>query len=92
VLAHPGLITEEEVIAAGRNNVLLEITTRAGHSLANGHVAALARKHGVGMVIDTDSHSPSDLKNRESARRIVLGAGLTDADFEQMQKNAAAFL
>ncbi|MEW6077740.1 MAG: histidinol phosphate phosphatase domain-containing protein [Thermodesulfobacteriota bacterium] len=92
VLAHPGLITEEEVIAAGKKNVLLEITTRAGHCLANGHVAALARKHGVGMVIDTDSHSPSDLKDRESARRIVLGAGLADTDFEQMQKNAAAFL
>jgi histidinol phosphatase-like PHP family hydrolase len=92
VLAHPGLITEEEVVAAGNKNVLLEITSRAGHCLANGHVAALARKHGVGMVIDTDSHSPSDLKDRESARRVVLGAGLTDGEFERMQKNAAAFL
>jgi putative hydrolase len=92
VLAHPGLITEEEVIAAGKKNVLLEISARAGHSLANGHVAALARKHGVGMVINTDSHVPSDLKDRESARRIVLGAGLKDGDFLQMQKNAESFL
>ena len=80
------------MIAAGKKNVLLEITTRAGHSLSNGHVAAMARKHGTGMVVNTDSHTPSDLKNRDSARRIVLGAGLNDADFEQMQKNAAAFL
>lgn len=92
VLAHPGLITEEEVIAAGKNKVLLEISARPGHSLSNGHVAALARKHGVGMVLNTDSHAPSDLRDREAARRIARGAGLTDGDFEQMQKNAAAFL
>ncbi len=92
VLAHPGLITEEEVIAAGKSKVLLEISTRAGHSLANGHVAALARKHGVGMVVNTDTHAPSDLRDREGARRVVRGAGLTDDDFKKMQKNAAAFL
>lgn len=92
VLAHPGLITEEEVMAAGKNKVLLEISARPGHAFANGHVAALARKHGVGMVLNTDSHAPSDLKDRESARRIARGAGLTDDDFEQMQKNAAVFL
>jgi len=91
VLAHPGLITEEDVIAAGQNKVLLEISARPGHAFANGHVALLAKKHGVGLVLNTDSHGPSDLKDRESARRIARGAGLTDQDFEQMQKNAAAF-
>ncbi|ABW68157.1 histidinol phosphate phosphatase domain-containing protein [Desulfosudis oleivorans] len=92
ILAHPGLITEDEVMAAKKNNVLLEISARAGHSLANGHVAALAKKHGAGMVINTDTHAPSDLIDHETARRIVRGAGLSDADFEAMQKNAAAFL
>ncbi len=92
VLAHPGLITEDEVIAAGKKGVLLEISCRPGHALANGHVAVLARKHGVGLVVNTDSHAPGDLRDKEAAGRIVCGAGLTAADFEKMQENAAVFL
>lgn len=92
ILAHPGLILEDDVIAAGKNNVLLEISARPGHAFANGHVAALAKKHGVGLVLNTDSHAPGDLKNIESACRIARGAGLTEDDFKQMQKNAEAFL
>ncbi len=92
ILAHPGLINEDEVKAAKSRNVLLEISARAGHSLANGHVAKLAAKYGAGMVINTDSHAPSDLIDRESAIRVVMGAGLTIEDFTAMQENAAAFL
>ena len=46
VLAHPGLITEQEVLLAAEKGVHLEITTRKGHSLTNGHVAAMARRFG----------------------------------------------
>ena len=92
VLAHPGLILEEDVIAAGEKNVLLEISARPGHAFANGHVAALAKKYGVGLVLNTDSHAPGDLKDAETACRIACGAGLTNADFKRMQKNAEAFL
>ncbi len=92
VLAHPGLITEEDVIAAVKNKVLLEISARPGHAFANGHVAALAKKHGAGLVLNTDSHAPGDLKDKTSACRIARGAGLTEDDFRQMQKNAEAFL
>ncbi len=92
VLAHPGLIAEAEVVAARDRGVLLEISARSGHCLANGHVAALARRHGAKLVINTDTHAPSDLIDADTARRIVRGAGLTDADFAAMQENAAAFL
>ncbi|MFP4040642.1 MAG: histidinol phosphate phosphatase domain-containing protein [Desulfosudaceae bacterium] len=92
LLAHPGLLTEAEAVKAERNNVLLEISARSGHSLSNGHVAALARQVGAGLVINTDTHSPSDLIDEDSARRIVLGAGLTEADFRVMQDNAARFV
>ena len=44
ILAHPGLISEEDVKLAAKLNVNLEITTRKGHSLTNGHVAKLAVK------------------------------------------------
>ncbi|MFO8049943.1 MAG: histidinol phosphate phosphatase domain-containing protein [Desulfosudaceae bacterium] len=92
VLAHPGLITEADAVKAERNNVLLEISARSGHSLSNGHVAALARQVGAGLVINTDTHSPSDLIDGDAARRIVLGAGLAEADFRVMQDNAARFI
>jgi putative hydrolase len=88
ILAHPGLITEEEVRRAVEKGVLLEISARKGHSLANGHVARLALKTGAGLIYDTDSHSPSDLTGEEEARRIVLGAGLTGDDFVRMQEHA----
>jgi putative hydrolase len=88
ILAHPGLITEDDVKLAKEKNVLLEISARKGHSLSNGHIARLARAVGASLVYDTDSHSPSDLTTEAEARRIVLGAGLSADDFSVMQQNA----
>jgi len=92
LLAHPGLITEEEVGLAVEKGILLEISTRKGHSLTNGHVARLAEKAGAGLVVNTDSHEPEDLVDDETAIRIVRGAGLTEDDFRKMQKNAERFV
>ena len=89
VLAHPGLITENEVAKAKEKGILLEISGRKGHSLTNGHVAQLAKKIGAGLVINSDAHEPEDLINQKKAAKIVRGAGLTEKDFEIMQKNAA---
>jgi len=58
ILAHPGLIAEEDVIRAKELGVLLEISARRGHSLTNGHVAKLAKKVGAQLIFDTDSHGP----------------------------------
>jgi histidinol phosphatase-like PHP family hydrolase len=77
ILAHPGLITAEEAALAKERGVLLEITTRRGHSLSNGHVAKVAVAAGAGLVIDTDSHSPGDLTPWDRAERIARGAGLS---------------
>src|SRR5512140_768862 len=52
ILAHPGLITPEEALLAAKNGVYLEITTRKGHSLSNGHVARMAEAVGARLVID----------------------------------------
>lgn len=91
ILAHPGLITEEEVLNAKERGILLELSARKGHSLANGHVAALASRTGARLVINTDAHEPGDLINEAQAKSIVLGAGLTEKDFKMMQKNASRF-
>jgi putative hydrolase len=88
ILAHPGLITEEEVALAKQNGIMLEITARRGHSLTNGHVAKLALKIGAGLVLNTDAHSPGDLITADHARQIALGAGLDEEDFSRVRMNA----
>ena len=88
ILAHPGIISEEDVILAKERNILLEISGRKGHSLSNGHVANLAKRIGARLIFDTDAHSPTDLVTEEQARKVVMGAGLSAEDFYEMQGNA----
>jgi histidinol phosphatase-like PHP family hydrolase len=88
VLAHPGLITEVEVKLAAEFGVALEITTRRGHSYANGHVAALARRFGARLVIDNDAHAPGDLLSAEMRQKVAYGAGLTLEEYRQTEANA----
>lgn len=78
ILAHPGLITDEDAALAAKNGVALEITTRKGHSLTNGHVAAAARRSGALMVVNTDTHEPGDLVSRAFAERVLRGAGISE--------------
>jgi histidinol phosphatase-like PHP family hydrolase len=79
VLAHPGMITSEEARTAAENGIYLEITSRFGHGLANGHVARVAREAGAKLVLNTDTHTPDNMLDQETARRVAAAAGL-DAD------------
>ncbi len=92
ILAHPGLISEEEVRLAKKRGVLLEITSRRGHSLTNGHVARLAMKNGAGLVYNTDSHAPGDFTPWDAALKVIRGAGLAGKDAARMQENARKLL
>jgi len=91
ILAHPGLLSEEDARVAARKNVLLEISAKAGHSLANGHVAALARKVGARLIFGSDAHTSEQMPRREEAERICLGAGLTAAEISEMFAAAEQF-
>ncbi len=84
ILAHPGLIQEEEVRLAAEREVFLEISGRKGHSFTNGHVVKLAKKYQAPLVINSDAHSPSDLLTKELAQKIALGAGLTPEEVENL--------
>jgi histidinol phosphatase-like PHP family hydrolase len=92
ILSHPGLISVEEVQLAAENDVCLEITTRKGHSLTNGHVAKLALQYGAKLVVDNDTHAPGDLVSLEMARKVALGAGMTEEQFQQARKNSEALV
>lgn len=88
ILAHPGLITEQEVRLAVEKGVALEITTRGGHSYTNGHVAAMARRFGARLVVNNDAHAPRDLISKDLRRTVALGAGLTPDEYRQTEANA----
>jgi histidinol phosphatase-like PHP family hydrolase len=89
ILAHPGLLSEEDARLAAEHGVCLEITARKGHSLTNGHVARVARAAGAELVLDTDAHAPGDLITAAFARTVAFGAGLGPDDYEAIRATMA---
>jgi putative hydrolase len=88
ILAHPGLITPEVAKKAASAGVYLEISGRHGHSFSNGHVARVAAQTGAKLVFNTDTHSPRNLVDRESAIKIVMAAGLSFAEAQAVLGNS----
>jgi len=82
ILAHPGFVTLREAKLAAANGVHLEISTRHGHCLTNGHVAQVARQAGARLLVNSDAHTPADLVDQAHARRVAAGAGLTQVEVE----------
>lgn len=88
IIAHPGYLTEEEAMLAKKNNVCLEITTRRGHNKTNRHVALTAKKHNAKLVLNTDTHVPENLLNKEKIAKVLSLSGLIMSDFKKMQENS----
>ena len=89
ILAHPGLLSMDEARLAGERGVCVEISGRKGHSLTNGHIVSLSRQVDLKLVVNSDAHSPGDLMPLDFARKVALGAGMTEEEFELARKNAA---
>lgn len=83
ILAHPGFITEEEAQIAVDNDVILEVTGRAGHNITNGHVVNMARAVRAKTVIDSDTHAPENLMDEAAALTVALGAGMTSEEADR---------
>lgn len=88
ILAHPGMITKDEVKLARTHKVMLEITTRRGHCKTNKHVANLSQIYGAQLVFNTDTHEPKDLMHDTFIKNILTAAHLAQKDFHKMQENA----
>lgn len=88
ILSHPGLISFEDAALAAEKGVALEITSRKGHSLSNGHVAKVAMMTGAVMVINTDSHGPEDLISRAYATVVLRAAGIPEENIETIFANS----
>ncbi len=89
ILAHPGLISREDAALAAQKDVCLEISGRKGHSLANGHVARMAREVGAKLVFGSDAHAPEDLLEPSEAEEILMGAGLSSEEARETFRRAA---
>ena len=92
ILAHPGVISMEDLLYAKEKGIILELTSRKGHSLANGYVAQESMKFGVPLCINTDAHSPSDLITREMAIKILLASGIEKNRADSIFENAKALI
>lgn len=84
ILAHPGLISPEDALLAREKGTAFEITSRNGHCLSNGHVARQAEASGARLVVNTDTHGPSDLITHAEAVKVLLSAGVPEDALKQV--------
>lgn len=87
ILAHPGLIDEEDVKLAVKNNVALELTTRKGHSYTNGHVYKIASRYDAHLVLNNDFHAPGDGLDINMLEKVLKGIGLDEAGIKDVFDN-----
>ena len=76
ILAHPGILTPEQVVLGKERDLFFELSARKGHCLGNGLVARLCQQFDAKMLVNSDAHIPSDFLIRSHAEKIVLGTGL----------------
>jgi len=88
ILAHPGMIKDEEVRLAKERGIYLELSARKGHCLTNGRLVMLARKYQVSLVINTDAHKPEELFSEDLLRKVGLGAGLSEEELKEALQNS----
>ena len=88
ILAHPGLLSEEEAHIAAERGIYVEISARRGHSLSNGHIVRLWYEYGFPVILNTDTHSPEDLIDDEFAKKIIISAGVKVADVNTVIQNS----
>jgi len=84
ILAHPGLVTEEDAMEAARRGIYFEISARQGHNWANGHVYATARKGSVSIIVDSDAHDEAGLLSVAKVAALLRGAGASESVVAQV--------
>ncbi len=92
ILAHPGLISYEEALLAKKNDVVLEISARHGHSFTNGHVFKMAKKAQAKYMLNTDTHSPHNLITKEFAKIVLKGSAMEYDEVKAAFSNAEYML
>ncbi|RZN63485.1 histidinol phosphate phosphatase domain-containing protein [Methanonatronarchaeum sp. AMET6-2] len=86
IIAHPGFIDEETAVKAREKDVFLEVTSRGGHNLTNGHVVKMALEKKTPLIINSDAHRLGDLLTKERTKKVGLGAGLNEKQLKKVTR------
>jgi len=89
IIAHPGIMDEDDAKLAAEKRVHVEISGRKGHSFSNGHIARLWYKYQFPLVLNTDTHSPENLVDDAFAKRLILSAGVEEGDVQTVLDNSS---
>lgn len=92
ILAHPGLIRDEDVRIAKEKNIFLEITSRKGHADTNAHVAERALKLGAKLILNTDSHEPEDIITTQDLSDAAYKSGLNLKEINKIYRDTGEFI
>lgn len=92
ILAHPGLISDEDARLAAKRGIFLELTSRSGHKQTNPHVAGQARKFGAKIIMNNDSHAVEDIISPEELITVGLSAGLTKTEIDKAYEDVKKLL
>ena len=92
ILAHPGLITAEDVRLAKKRGVYIELTTRKIHSIPNKRLYRLAKSIGAKLVLNTDAHDENDIITRSQAEKFLKSLGVSVPDIDKVFANSEELL
>ena len=90
ILAHPGLISEQDADEAARYGIYLELSARQGANWSNGHVYKMARIAGAPIIVNSDAHDEAGLLSAPKAEALVRGAGASELSLYQVRNQMAA--
>lgn len=92
ILAHPGLITDEEVKLAREKGIFLEVTSRRGHCITNNNVVEKAQKYGAKLIVNNDSHQPEDIISPAQLITVAQAAGLGQNEINNIYQDIEKFI
>jgi histidinol phosphatase-like PHP family hydrolase len=87
ILAHPGLISNEDARLAAKKGIFLEITSRKGHCETNAHVAEKAREFKAKLIVNNDSHAPEDIISPDELIKTLYSLGLGQDEIDKLYKD-----
>lgn len=92
ILAHPGMISDEDVLLAKKRGIFLEVSCRKGHCLRNQHVIQKALGFGAKLIVNTDSHSPADIIKPEAMMQAAIESGIPQTQLSIIKHSVDEFV
>jgi putative hydrolase len=92
ILAHPGTISDTDMLLAVKKGTFLEVTTRKGHNVTNNYVIQQAIKFKARLMLNTDCHAPEDIIEPAEIVRLAQELGLGTEKIDSIYKEVAELI